>query len=398
MKTALIICTFILTTLSTYCKIDTIFAGNVVQLEETENAIIYGIEDFTVSPNKAECMIINKTGLSILKYHIKTGKLIKEFKSTPSLNKYLIKKPEYWYDKTFNNYLVIRNKIAQEQVGLDTTGIQNNFITLFYIDDSTIAAGITFRAFAVDTINTKSVLMNLGGVIVFDNNLNILYATPLEATEREFPLYVYSYNSNKKYIIASSSNYITKNKDSMSIFSEYYINGKHKKLLSNLPLDYVESRLNYSLFNPKPSLINFNDKIYWTCPYDYKIRCINKKFSFKIQGFNTSNYDVWKLLLKQNKKINIINKNSRKKKIGMNIKIGKLYKWNDTTIVVTIMNKAHKYYLQFYSCTGKFLRHFVIQGPKNHEIVSITYLPKKHYIYAITLDKNNYYIVKYEIP
>lgn len=360
-------------------------------INEEHDVIINGIRDFKVSFADSLFFLINATGLNIYQYNLFNGKLLNYFESTDTLNSSLLSKPEYWstnYYYSSKDYLLVINSLAKD-IGRDISEIRNNFKKLFVYNDSLLAVSCTFRAFAIDTLEGKTLLMNIGGLIVFDRSLNLIYATPVEANSYEYSMELLLIPYNEDTFIYFVSNGATNNIDSMTFCSEFALNGKNIGLLSVLPYEYHQYNMGYSAIGDL-SMIKINDQVFWTSSLDYKIRCFDSTKTFELQGYKTTNLETWKKV-SHFKTLKIIPEERERANLEMNNL--RLSSWIDSLMIIASQNQDMN--VQIYSTKGELIEHYILIPPNNQIFVHIDFVKENNKIYAVTRDDDYYYLVEY---
>jgi hypothetical protein len=275
-------------------QIDTLSSIKNVKIIESGDNIINGIKSASISSDGNFLYIIDESILALYKCDIHSGEIKAVFQSSPDLNSPLIQKKSYWNDISFSKYHIISNDSARE-IELPVEQLRNTLHSVLCLDNGDILVGCTYRAYAGEPIEKKAAIINTGAYILFDANLRIKQASPLEST-----LFNYSFGD---LIFPMDSNYIAKiqndiplanfNKfDSLSAWALFDKEGKLIKEIALLPDDYVNYSMNYKLFRDA-HICKFNNKIYWTTALDYKIRCIGDDSDFTIQTSDTSNLIMW---------------------------------------------------------------------------------------------------------
>lgn len=361
--------------------------------EEDEVYIKHGVQSLAISNTGDKFAVIDHSKLYLAIFDSKNGKLLKSFVTKPSINSEYVKKPFYQQDSVLKNYELISNDDA-EKLGLSSKNIINNLYSVKFLDNNKIFVAITFRAYAIDTLakdleKKKSIITNIAGYSILDENLHITESSPFIATNQEFSLARAIYPiSDSNFIVTVSG----KKDSGLVAFSLFNKEGLNLQLLSYMPQDYSRFNLGKIIFH-NPLICNVKNKFYWTTEFEYKIRKIDEDKGFEIQGFDSSNLYLWYDYKKaKDNQLNLLLNNQH---VKLRQDIRDLGSWQDSLIAVYIFDKEN--IIQFYNTEGVLEQSFVLVPPKNQTLQRVYFASNLHKIFAITKDEENYYFTDYII-
>ena len=365
----------------------------VTIMEENDSVVFKGISSMALSPDEKILAVIDISGYFVTTLSIDSGKIQNSFFTQSNLNSSIIVNDTYYQSTVINEYPFIISNQNANQLGLSSDDILNDFKFVYFLSNNNLIVSGTLRFFMVDSTAKKRTLSNIGAFHILNSKLQLVKSMPLECTTPEYSLGHICFPLDDFTYLASVSNYLTSNDDSLSLFSLFDNQGRHKKLITKLPYDYIESELRYKL-SQFPQMLKLKNKIFWTTQMDYKIRGLFDTSYFEIQGFDSTNFYTW---IDYQKAIENCKIKKEKSSVKLRLAINGLDAYKDSLLAVQLVNNEG-YHVQFYTEKGELVNHFALIPPNELKIRKLVIANYANKLIAVASNDENYFIVEYYLP